>query len=138
MLVTPGANAQESDSELQTEHRRSELMTEFIELMRERIQEYPKDRIIYIKCYRKDNTPEIIYEMKSAKGYEVRPSKEKQDAIRNGFIEQVGTEFSAGKIKEYGEHGIVFTMRGVSHDDKELYNIPIRFDRMLAYFGHPY
>ena len=57
--------------------------------------------------------------------------------MRTGFIEQVGRGLTVGEIREYGKYGIVFTFRGVSHDDRELYRIPIRFDRMLEYFGHP-
>ena len=76
-------------------------------------------------------------ETKYLEGREMPLTPQRQEALRVMFIEQVGGEFTVGDIREYGKYGIVFTFLALSHDGKELYGIPIRFDTMLEHWGHP-
>ena len=110
------------------ETQRTLLIKKFMALCDARSQDYPKEKIAYVKYYRKGTSPEIVMETRSVKGKEPNLTPEKQEAIRVRFIKQVGGEFSVGEIREYGKYGIVFTLLGLSHDGKELYRIPIRFD----------
>ncbi len=120
------------------EMRRSELIDNFISLCDSRLPESLPEGLASARHYRNGTTPEIVFETRLVEGAEhmtLTPAEESR--IRNTFIEQVGTEFSVAQIREYGDHGIVFTCRAITHDGRELYRIPIPFDTMLAHFSHP-
>jgi len=89
------------------------------------------------RYYRKGKTSEIILETVNPPDKAPNMTEETKAAIKKAFVDQVGTEFTVGKIREYGKHGIVFTFRVLTHDGKEVCNIPIRFDKMLETWGHP-